>query len=265
MGTNSEGMQLHRMRMPARSTRFLPQFAHIWLSCRVCVVMVVGDFSDRLKWNEARNLALCAQVITAGPAAFFTHRANSKRGGNDGKGVVYNQTLIWVAEPDGIVPQLKKHEAFEGVQWPDGHQSIINHLEKLLNRRKRVFLQVSCRAAGATASQRRNGPANCPLLVHTGGGRGGLRAPAGAGRRGPEGSVADEGGGCRDRREQPRAAMLRQGQGGLGHAGRGGAAGVRPPFPRGAAGALAAPPRLLPCAVPFLCCTVPVVPMLVPR
>jgi hypothetical protein len=55
----------------------------------------------------------------------------------------YNQGDVWTNPDDGIVPMLKKHEAFAGVEMP-AYQSVINHVtaaEGLLRKYSHLYTQ----------------------------------------------------------------------------------------------------------------------------
>ena len=57
---------------------------------------------SRIKWSEARNIALLAQIVVKGVAAFVTSKANSKE-------KTYNQAEAWINEDDGVEHRDHRH------------------------------------------------------------------------------------------------------------------------------------------------------------
>ena len=51
----------------------------------------------------------------------------------------YNQEAVWTNSADGIITQLRKHEAFAGVTWPQSHMSIIQTIDNLLLKNKHLY------------------------------------------------------------------------------------------------------------------------------
>ena len=107
---------------------------------------------SRIKWTEARNIALLAQIVVKGVAAFVTSKANSKE-------KTYNQAEAWANEEDGIIPLLWQHPEFAGVQQP-AMQSVINHVtaaDGLLKKYKHLYTpgmeQAEPAAAGTTGTK----------------------------------------------------------------------------------------------------------------
>ncbi len=67
--------------------------------------------------NDRKGL-LFAQIISTGPKAFLTNRANLKANAKTGqKEIQYDKKKVWTNAEDGILTQLKKADEFAGCVW----------------------------------------------------------------------------------------------------------------------------------------------------
>ena len=89
---------------------------------------------------NGRFEAVLSQIISVGPPAYLTHKANVKADPTKNiKEQKYSQLNVWMNETDGIITLLKRHEAFEGCSFPSTYASVIQAVDRLLDSKKHLY------------------------------------------------------------------------------------------------------------------------------
>ncbi|EOD18890.1 hypothetical protein EMIHUDRAFT_209529 [Emiliania huxleyi CCMP1516] len=89
----------------------------------------------QMKWTYERDVALLTQVAAAGPLAWLT----SKMGYSGDPERTYNQGAVWDKAGEGIIPQIKTHEAFAGVTTFPATTAFIVHTKRVVQSKANLY------------------------------------------------------------------------------------------------------------------------------
>jgi len=105
------------------------------------VVETPAPALKKMDWNQNnRKEMLMAQIVSAGPKAFLTNRANLPPKGSQAA-LKYDRKSVWVNPKDGIITMLKSTTEFQGALWPSDEEGVFKFVERELKAHRHLFTQ----------------------------------------------------------------------------------------------------------------------------